>query len=109
MAQISESLSDYTVVTNDNPRCENEDKILSDIISGFKNINSFITIKNREEAIYHAINIAGSDGVVAIVGKGGEKYSIIGEKYLPYSDKDAAKKALEKIKSKGSTKDENQA
>ena len=50
MAEISEKLSEKTFITNDNPRFEDEDSIINDIVVGFKSKNYSI-IKNREEAI----------------------------------------------------------
>jgi UDP-N-acetylmuramoyl-L-alanyl-D-glutamate--2,6-diaminopimelate ligase len=75
MARVAERYAVKTVVTTDNPRGEDEDKIIADILSGFTK-QSHKTVKNREQAITETILNAQKGNVIAIIGKGAEKYTI---------------------------------
>ena len=79
MGQISGDMSDFTVLTNDNPRYEKPMKIIKQIKKGVK--KNFVIIEDRREAINFALYKAGSGDVVIIAGKGAEQYmEIRGEK-----------------------------
>ena len=84
MAAIAEKHSSFTYITNDNPRYENEDSIIKDIISGFKG-NNYKIIKNREEAIKEALK-SSKNSILAILGKGRDDYQIIGDNKIFHSD-----------------------
>ena len=84
MAEISEKLSEKTFITNDNPRFEDEDSIINDIIAGFKSKNYSI-IKNREEAIRKICNEY-SNVMIVILGKGRDNYQIKGNNKIYHSD-----------------------
>ena len=84
MGQIAEKYSDHIIVTSDNPRTENPDKIISDIKAGIK--NQVDSEPDREKAITQAIRIATRDDIVVIAGKGHEDYQIIGEQKNYFSD-----------------------
>ena len=73
MAKAAEKYADKIIVTNDNPRGEDEKKIISDIISGFTR-HTHGVILNRSLAIEYAIVNADKNDVVVIAGKGHEKY-----------------------------------
>ena len=73
MAEIAEIYADRVIVTNDNPRGEDENKIISDIACGFKTKKHGI-IKNRAAAIEYAIKSADENDIVVIAGQGHEKY-----------------------------------
>lgn len=87
MGNISSNLADYSIVTSDNPRFEDPDAIISEIVSGIANKN-YKCITDRRQAIIHASKIAKMGDVVVISGKGEENY--IDEKGVkrPYSDKE---------------------
>ena len=94
MARIAEQLADYVVVTDDNPRTEASDLIISDVLAGFSNVNNVRVNSNRATAIAHVVaNAAGGD-VVLVAGKGHENYQIVGNDRLPFSDADQVKMAL---------------
>ena len=95
MAQVVEELSDYAVVTSDNPRSEDPLAIIEDIKKGFRGIN-YIVIPDREEAIYWAIGQAGPGDVVVIAGKGHENYIEIKGVRYPFSDRKVALEAIRK-------------
>jgi UDP-N-acetylmuramoyl-L-alanyl-D-glutamate--2,6-diaminopimelate ligase len=90
MAGVVEQSADVTIVTSDNPRTENPDDIIHDIVTGFENPNSQnITIEaDRKKAIELAIKNAGRNDIVLIAGKGHETYQIIGTKKSHFSDKE---------------------
>ena len=91
MGEIATKLSDYVIFTNDNPRDEDENIILSDITNNL-NSNNFEIIKDRREAIIKGLNML--DGILLILGKGHEEYQIIkGIKY-PFSDKEIVKEFI---------------
>ena len=76
MGKISEELSDITIVTSDNPRCEEPDAIIADILKGM-NKDNHITISNRKDAIRHAMEIAQENDIIILAGKGHETYQEI--------------------------------
>ena len=85
MATVAEKLSNFVIVTSDNPRNENLKKIISEIIIGFKKNNYKITL-NREEAIKDAINMMSKNHILIILGKGRENYELIKNKKIYHSD-----------------------
>ena len=89
MAKIVEKFSQKILVTNDNPRNENEDEIIDHILSGFSK-NNHSVIKSREEAILKALSQA-KNSIVLILGKGVENYQIINKNKIPHSDIDIVK------------------
>lgn len=91
MGKIASFYSDKVIVTSDNPREENEDKIIDDIVLEIKD---YIREKNRKKAIELAINEAKTGDIIAILGKGNEKtQEIKGVKY-PFSDYEVIKEYL---------------
>jgi UDP-N-acetylmuramoyl-L-alanyl-D-glutamate--2,6-diaminopimelate ligase len=92
MAKVVEKYADLGIVTSDNPRTENPDDIINQIVVGFKNPNSpKIKIESdRKKAIALAIESAKKNDVVIIAGKGHESYQIIGKQKFPFSDQQIA-------------------
>lgn len=80
------SKANYVVVTNDNPRTENPVAIVDDICAGFKEFKHYEIEYDRAKAIRLAIDKAKQDDIVLIAGKGHERYQIIGQQKLAYSD-----------------------
>lgn len=80
MGEIGVSLSDFAVITSDNPRTEEPSAIISDILAGVKEPKDrYVVIENRKEAIGWAINNARPGDVIVLAGKGHETYQIIGK------------------------------
>jgi UDP-N-acetylmuramoyl-L-alanyl-D-glutamate--2,6-diaminopimelate ligase len=81
MAQAAEKYADYLVVTNDNPRSEDEQLIADDIVTGFSNPNAEnITISlAREQAVLETLNTAKPGDIVLLAGKGHEDYVIVAQ------------------------------
>lgn len=90
MAKVAEEYSDLTIVTSDNPRSENPDNICQQIVTGFKNENSYEIITDRYAAIQRAIFLSEEDDIILIAGKGHETYQIFGSKTIEFDDRKVA-------------------
>ena len=103
MAQIAVKYSDVTVLTSDNPRSEEPESILNDMVTGLKNVDParYTVIADRREAIGFAIQQAASDDVVLIAGKGHETYQEIKGTRYDFDDRKVAHDALITRKRKG--------
>ena len=78
MGKIATDLSDYVIFTNDNPRTENPENIMKDILAGVDK-NNYEVILDRREAIKKGIDNLDKDDILLILGKGHENYQIIGK------------------------------
>ena len=97
MGAISQKLSDICIVTSDNPRTEDPNLIIEDILEGLdKNNENYKVIIDRKEAIEEAIKMAKPEDVVIIAGKGHEDYQIIGKTKHSFDDKKIAIEVLNK-------------
>jgi len=85
MGKIVLDNSDYVIFTMDDPRNENVDEIIDDLISKSDKTN-YERIVDRKEAIYKAFELAKENDIILIAGKGTDNYMAIGDEYLPYSD-----------------------
>lgn len=94
MGKIASQLSDFVIVTSDNPRTEDPDKIIQDIFMGIDKKQYCKRQKDRKDAIINAIESANENDLVLIAGKGHEDYQIIGEIKYPFSDKNIVQKIL---------------
>ncbi|PPI87973.1 UDP-N-acetylmuramoyl-L-alanyl-D-glutamate--2,6-diaminopimelate ligase [Candidatus Pantoea edessiphila] len=95
MAAIAEKFADIIIVTQDNPRNENQYEIIKDILHGFVNLHSVYVINNRSKAINQSIRSAYYNDLILIAGKGHEEYQIIGNNRFHYSDRAIIKSSLE--------------
>jgi UDP-N-acetylmuramoyl-L-alanyl-D-glutamate--2,6-diaminopimelate ligase len=95
MAAIAERLADVVVVTDDNPRGEDGDRIVADILAGFTRPQDVTVLRDRGAAIAHAIAQAGNDDIVLVAGKGHEPYQEIHGVRHPFDDTAVARQALE--------------
>jgi UDP-N-acetylmuramoyl-L-alanyl-D-glutamate--2,6-diaminopimelate ligase len=94
MAALAERKADVVIVTDDNPRGENGDAIVSDIRRGFVRPDAALVERDRARAIATAIRMASADDVVLIAGKGHESYQEIEGVKLPFDDLQVAASAL---------------
>ncbi|MDF2546897.1 MAG: UDP-N-acetylmuramoyl-L-alanyl-D-glutamate--2,6-diaminopimelate ligase [Anaerosolibacter sp.] len=95
MGEIAGNLSDYCVITSDNPRTEEPQSILNDIEIGIKRTNcKYKMILDRKEAIREAIRKSEKSDIVLIAGKGHETYQIIGNRTIDFDDKKIAQEIL---------------
>ncbi|MDH7576411.1 MAG: UDP-N-acetylmuramoyl-L-alanyl-D-glutamate--2,6-diaminopimelate ligase [Bacillota bacterium] len=98
MGRIAAELSDFTIITSDNPRSEDPGKILTQIEAGLKQIGGarYLVIEDRYEAIRAALHQAQAGDFVVIAGKGHEGYQIIGDKVIPFNDRLVAQEIITK-------------
>lgn len=95
MGQISQHLSDITIVTSDNPRTENPDSIIKDILMGMDEaLRNYFILPDRKEAIEYAAAIAEAGDAIIIAGKGHEKVQILNGYTIEFNDKEEVLAAL---------------
>lgn len=100
MAEIAEKYSDLTVATSDNPRTEDPEEILRDVVKGFKKENHIIEA-DRKKAVAIAVQNAEKDDIIVIAGKGHETYQIIGREKIHFDDREVVQEALANLKLRG--------
>ncbi|WP_177161966.1 UDP-N-acetylmuramoyl-L-alanyl-D-glutamate--2,6-diaminopimelate ligase [uncultured Fusobacterium sp.] len=96
MGGIAEKYSDIVIVTSDNPRTEDPEEIIKDIVVGLTKENHTIEIR-REKAIEKAISLAEKNDIILIAGKGHENYQVIGREKIHFDDKEEVIKAIKKL------------
>lgn len=94
MGAIADQNSDFAIITSDNPRKEDPDKIISDIEKGFRG-NHFEKINDRATAISRAVEMAQARDIVLIAGKGHENYQEFADHTVPFEDIQVARRAIE--------------
>ncbi len=94
MGQAAVALSDYTVITSDNPRTESPEAIVAEIVAGAETSRHHTAIVDRRAAIVHAIAEAKPKDTVIIAGKGHETYQIVGQTRRHFDDREVAREAL---------------
>jgi UDP-N-acetylmuramoyl-L-alanyl-D-glutamate--2,6-diaminopimelate ligase len=85
MGKIADQYADITIITDDNPRHEDAASIRQEIMLAMNNPKE---IAGRKKAIEYALEILEEGDILLIAGKGHEKYQIIGDQSLPFSDKE---------------------
>ncbi len=93
MGNIGVKYSSITIVTSDNPRSEDPEKIIDDIVKNLPN-DKYIRIVDRKKAIEKAVSMAKSGDVVLVSGKGHENYQIFKDKMVHFSDIEELKKCF---------------
>ncbi len=96
MGEVAAKLSDIVIVTSDNPRTEDPEKIINEIEKGILKIrtNNYYRISDRRAAIEKGISLAKPSDFVLIAGKGHEDYQIIGTNKIHFSDKEVVREIL---------------
>jgi UDP-N-acetylmuramoyl-L-alanyl-D-glutamate--2,6-diaminopimelate ligase len=109
MGMVAERLSDVVVITSDNPRSEDPQRIIDEIKRGVPAASQATgrtpdirTVVDRREAIEMAVDLSEPGDVVLIAGKGHEKYQQIGDRVLPFDDGEVARAALERRRKRSS-------
>jgi UDP-N-acetylmuramoyl-L-alanyl-D-glutamate--2,6-diaminopimelate ligase len=96
MGRVATEKTDFSVITSDNPRTEDPEKIVADILKGVPASASHVVIINRREAIEYSISLAEKNDLVLIAGKGHENYQILGTEKQHFDDREVAREFLEK-------------
>ena len=95
MGEISGRIADYTIITSDNPRTEDPEKIIKQIENGIKKTNGkYECIENRREAIKKAISIANKFDLIVLAGKGHEPYQEINHEKYPFDERIIVKEII---------------
>jgi UDP-N-acetylmuramoyl-L-alanyl-D-glutamate--2,6-diaminopimelate ligase len=98
MAKVAAKLADKIVVTCDNPRTEDPNQIIKDILAGLPTAATNVTVEpDRKKAIGAALASAAKDDIVLIAGKGHETYQIIGKQKFDFCDKTVAESFLKNL------------
>lgn len=102
MGEISGRLSDFTVITTDNPRNEPAQKIMKNIEDGIKKTRGlYKCIENRKEAIKFAMRIAWKNDIIILAGKGHETYQILrNNKKIHFDEREVVKRLAEEMPDK---------
>ena len=88
MGEISGKIADFTIITSDNPRTEDPEKIVKQIEEGIKKTKGkYIAIVDRIEAIKYAINMASKKDIIVLAGKGHEPYQEINGVKHPFDER----------------------
>ncbi|WP_428025740.1 UDP-N-acetylmuramoyl-L-alanyl-D-glutamate--2,6-diaminopimelate ligase [Arcobacter sp.] len=88
MGKVAQNYAKHIIVTSDNPRLEDPDLIIEDILSGISDKSKVEVEINRKLAIKKAIDLSTENSVILVLGKGDEEYQIIYDQKLPFSDKE---------------------
>lgn len=98
MGEAAAMLADVVVVTSDNPRSEDPDAIIDDVICGVSKYKSeYVRITNRKEAIFYAISIAKDGDTVLLAGKGHEDYQILKDGTVHFDEREIVAEALQNL------------
>lgn len=98
MGKIAADLSDFCVVTSDNPRSENPSDIIKDILEGMKDSKTpYKVVENRKEAIAWAMKNAKKDDIILLAGKGHETYQILPTGTIHFDEREAVAEVLEEL------------
>lgn len=101
MGKIAAELSDYCVVTSDNPRSEDPSAIINDILEGMKGVSTpFTVVENRKEAIRFAMENAKKNDIILLAGKGHETYQILPTGTIHFDEREAVRDILGDISKK---------
>lgn|SRR5574344_61641 len=96
MGAIAQKLADKIIITSDNPRSEDPQQIITDIIAGLASVSpDIVTVEpDRGEAISLLKSLANNNDVVIIAGKGHEDYQILKDKTIHFDDREQARKVF---------------
>lgn len=95
MGQAVARWADAIILTSDNPRSENPERIIQDIADGIRAFSSLTTEVDRPKALAEALGSLGKNEILLVAGKGHEDYIHIGQVKIPYSDQGVIDKFLE--------------
>jgi len=93
MGEAATELSDYAIITDDNPRCEASEDIIQDIEKGIKK-NNYLVMPERKDAIIKSLSLAKGGDIVLIAGKGHEGYQARKGRKVHFDDRETAEECL---------------
>jgi UDP-N-acetylmuramoyl-L-alanyl-D-glutamate--2,6-diaminopimelate ligase len=96
MGAVATRLSDFVVITSDNPRSERPEEIIREIVAGATRKN-YLTEPDRAEAIRRAVLIAGDSDIVIVAGKGHEQYQETDGMKIAFNDREVLEKSIERL------------
>lgn len=94
MAQVACNFADYSIVTTDNPRSEDPQAIINEVVVGFTKKN-YETCVDRKEAIGRAFKMAQKDQIVLIAGKGHENYQVLKDRTIAFNEREIVEECLQ--------------
>ncbi len=94
MGRLAGARADFTVVTSDNPRTENPETIIDEIMTGLPPAAPHVRLADRREAIRTALETAQPGDTVLLAGKGHETYQVIGTEKLPFDEREIVRELL---------------
>ena len=94
MGRIAASLAKKVYITSDNPRHEDPDAIVADILEGIEDKTNVVVELNRKKAIEMALDSQEGEEVVVILGKGDENYQLIYDEKFPFDDREVVRELL---------------
>jgi len=94
MAMVAEKYADKIIVTTDNPRHEDPQDIINEVMAGFESTENVEAIPDRRQAIDIAISNAKINDVVLLAGKGHETSQIVGDVHIAFDDRRVAREFL---------------
>ena len=98
MGEIGARLSDIAVVTSDNPRTEDPNKIIDMILAGIPDQSNCVVEENRRAAIRKAMDLAEKDDIIVLCGKGHETYQILGTEKTHLDEREEVAAHLREMK-----------
>ena len=105
MGEISGRIADYTIITSDNPRTEDPQKIVDQIEEGIKKTKgNYKVIVDRIEAIKQAIKMANKKDIIVLAGKGHEPYQEINGVKYPFDERVIVTDIIEELEKKSNNK-----
>lgn len=94
MGEIAQQLSDLIIVTSDNPRSEDPNKIIDQILTGIEERSTNLVEPDRARAIEKAIDLGNDKDVIVVAGKGHENYQILADRTIAFDDRTHVRQAL---------------
>ncbi len=105
MGEVAGRLSDFVIVTSDNPRTEKPSAIIEDIMPGVIKTNcDYVVVENRKDAIKWAIDNAKMDDIIILAGKGHETYQILNDGVIHFDEREVVRDILNSEKNKYNAK-----
>ena len=94
MGRVAATLAKKVYITSDNPRSEDPECIVEDILEGIQDRSNVVVELNRKKAIQMALDDQEGEEVVVVLGKGDESYQIIYDQKLPFDDREVVRELL---------------